>query len=123
MGHFSKECKSGSGSASKFHRKPTVSTAISGPTIATIPLTRSSIQITVNGKGVQALIDSGSTDSFIHPAVVNRLKLVTRPAEMSINMASTSLSKVSVRTCRVTIELKMVTATRRYSYVCCQTSV
>ena len=56
-------------------------------------------------KSANCLVDSGSTNSFIHPDLVRKLGLSTKRAELSVSMASTSLEQTSSRKCDVLIEL------------------
>ena len=44
----------------------------------------------IKGQEISALIDSGSTDSFIHPRVIESHALSTIPSLKQVSMASTS---------------------------------
>ena len=55
-------------------------------------LGKSTTEIVINGVKVNALIDSGSSDSFIHPAIVEKLKLSVKGSKCTeVSMASGSL--------------------------------
>ena len=54
-------------------------------------LGKSTTEIVINGMEVNALIDSGSSDSFIHPAIVDKLKLSVNESSSTVSMASGSL--------------------------------
>ncbi len=73
-GHFAKVCKSNPVShpdtVASMH--PTLA-AIYSPTPPT--LIKSSMEVTINGVRVRALIDSCSSESFIHPYLADSLKL------------------------------------------------
>lgn len=66
------------------------------PTLASITATvtptlrKSACMVRINGCNLSALIDSGSTDSFIHLDVANKLALPISPFSTSVKMASTS---------------------------------
>ena len=55
-------------------------------------LAKSSIPVKVNGKIVEALIDSGSTDNFIHPRYVQRCALKVHTGHETVTMASSNCS-------------------------------
>ena len=60
-------------------------------------------KVFINNIKLNALIDSGSTNSFIHPRVVNNLSLSICPDESQVSMASSAFSR-KVRGC-VYVEL------------------
>ncbi|PIK34785.1 hypothetical protein BSL78_28388 [Apostichopus japonicus] len=104
-GHFWKMCRSSQNANSQ--RASTASALFDRPTIASAgtSLTRSMIEIKVNGKIANCLVDSGSTDSFIHPDLVEKLGLSAKRAELSVRMAATSFEQKSSQKCEVLIEL------------------
>ena len=56
-------------------------------------LHKSILTVYINGEKVNALVDSGSTDNFIHPRVVKQLSLSTFPTTNKVLLASPSQSK------------------------------
>ena len=49
------------------------------------------MNVFVNGNTLSALIDTGSSDSFINQTVAEQLKLKIHPSKQDISMALTSL--------------------------------
>ena len=63
--------------------------------LATLPtklLSNATLKVDINGTQISALMDSGSSESFIRTSVAEQLKLNILPSNHSISMASTSLS-------------------------------
>ena len=56
-------------------------------------LFKSCLPVEVNGKTAEALIDSGSTDNFIHPRHAERCDLQIRSGFEAVLMASSASSK------------------------------
>ncbi|XP_071836380.1 uncharacterized protein [Apostichopus japonicus] len=101
-GHFAKVCQSKSNSKTSASLS-TLATAISA---ASPPkLAKASVQVTINGRLADCLIDSGSTESFIHPQLAKALSLELKPSGVSVNMASSSLSVKTKGVCYVDIVL------------------
>ncbi|XP_068752275.1 uncharacterized protein [Montipora capricornis] len=77
-GHFEKVCRGKIISKSKF------SAAAWSPTLAAVgapeSLSKSLGTVTIEGLEVKALFDSGSTESFIHPRLVEKAALIVRPS-------------------------------------------
>ena len=73
-GHLRKVCRSGASSSME-----TGTSAAIWPTLAAVmvsvppSLTKSAAPVTVNGLETKALVDSGSSESFIHPGLSNLL--------------------------------------------------
>ena len=65
---------------------------------ATTALSKSIVSITVNGVPAKALIDTGSTDSFIHHDLVTKLRLRIASSTCRVTMATTRCS-ADVRGC------------------------
>ena len=94
IGHFQRVCKSK-------QTKKTVSsigttlfgslTAAAGP----IGLERAMVSITVNGKPIKALIDTGSSESYICDKIPYKEKWKVKKSKTMINMASTSLTNMT----------------------------
>ena len=75
--------------AASLHFNPTLASITS----ATLPaLSKSISRVSINGHVVNALIDSGSSDSFIHPDLVSKLALQTKAGSGQVFMASMPLS-------------------------------
>ena len=64
------------------------------------------IPILVNKVRVEALVDSGSYSSFIHPDLASRLKLRTLPSKASVTMASSPLVTSTTGHCYVNLEVQ-----------------
>ncbi|XP_020901303.1 uncharacterized protein LOC110239892 [Exaiptasia diaphana] len=104
-GHFTKVCRG------KASTKPNeVSAALWSPTLAIVhvgtpsALKRSTATVVVNKDWrVQALFDSGSSESFIHPSLVEVAAISVNPAVSQVSMATSSLSTKTQGSCSVTI--------------------
>ena len=68
-------------------------------------LSCSSLSGTVLGKPVQVLIDTGSSENFIHPDAVQRLGLDVFPSSEKVLMASSSLSSTTLGHTTVSLDL------------------
>ena len=93
-GHFAKVCQG------KKVNKNRVSAAAWSPTLATVgapeSLSKSSGTVTIQGLEVKALFDSGSTESFIHPRLVERVALTVQPSSGTVSMATSASRTVSI---------------------------
>lgn len=103
-GHFHKMCRS----APRGKGTPTVNSLLSSITLAAAPLclSKSIVQILANGVPLQALIDTGSSDSYISSSVVERQQWKVVPSRSSIAMASTRLVTHTHGHCHVTLNYK-----------------
>ena len=96
-GHFAKVCR-----ANQSTQKSKVSAAIWSPLLATVPtsttksLSKSSATVSMNGFQVTALFDSGSSESFIHPDLVEKTGLTVYPSSGTVSMATSALSSAKV---------------------------
>ena len=70
-----------------------------------VSLQKSTINVTIDSVKLSALIDGGSSESFIHPKIVEKLKLNIQPCASSVTMASGAHS--SLIKGRVTVDLKI----------------
>ncbi|KAK3726270.1 hypothetical protein QZH41_003048 [Actinostola sp. cb2023] len=91
-GHFAKACR---GKSSK--PKEGFSAAIWSPTLATTgtpeSLKKSSATVEINaGWKVKALFDSGSSESFIHPSLVEAAAITIHPSSSTVSMATSAFS-------------------------------
>ena len=59
----------------------------------------------INGITLAALVDSGSTDSFIREDLVKQLGLKVRPSKVHVYMASSALSATTTGFCVATIRI------------------
>ena len=102
-GHFAKVCR---GKASKSSE---VSAPLWPPTLATVgtpqALKRSTATVVVNKDwSVQALFDSGSSESYIHPSLVEVAAISVNPSVGQVSMATSSSSTKTEGSCSVTIK-------------------
>ena len=89
-GHFKKVCH---GSAPQLSAEGT-SAAMWQPMIAAASplLAKSTTTVSINGYEAKALVDSGSSESFIHPKLVKSAALHVYPSSGMISMATSSLT-------------------------------
>ena len=112
IGHFSRVCQSKrSRNNTKKSLSPNRSAALSPSlcvTAAACPgsLLKSSLSIKVNKKNLTALIDSGSSESYINSKVCRDLKLEIYPSESEIQMASSTVKTKSSGFCLVDVVIK-----------------
>ena len=59
-------------------------------------LLKSSGTVNIEGLEVKALFDSGSTESFIHPRLVEKVALTVHPSSGTVSMATSVSSTVSI---------------------------
>ena len=109
-GHFAKVCKLGE----KPHKTAmAIISSSENPRLATISavspidsLKKAQISVTVHNLQLKALVDTGSSDSYINASIAktNGWKII--PSSHSINMASTSLTKETLGHCIVPLSYK-----------------
>ena len=92
-GHYQRVCRS------KAASKESTTAMMSSAFLATtsrkgVPasLTKSSIGVIINHQEATALVDSGSTDSFIHPDLARACSLTVHPSQETISMATKTLT-------------------------------
>lgn len=97
-GHFRQVCRSEKMSAALPHL---------GAICQSVPksLSRATVQLKVNGRQTEALLDTGSSESFISQELVNSQNWVTTPDPGRISMAAKSLKADIIGKCLVNIEL------------------
>ena len=103
-GHFAKVCRSelfSTVSTSACTNRPTIA-SVNGPSALSKAICKIDIQVLEVG----GLIDSGSTDSFIHPDLVRQGRITTYPSDNVISMESASLSTKSLGFCTVNLTIK-----------------
>ena len=101
-GHFAKVCRS-----------PTKPTSAAMPMIATVCaasphcLEKAVCPITINGSSAQALVDTGSSDSFVSNELVQKHKWHLLPSGGcgEVSMAATSLTSKVLGSCKAHIKL------------------
>lgn len=104
---------------------PTCPHPFPAPTLASCALNQdgphslslSTTQLLINGHPTKGLLDSGSTESFIHPDLVGRLNLTTRPSRQEIALASHARTATVEGYCTVTLGINGATFTDFRLYV------
>ena len=110
-GHFQKVCQS-SGNLYQKSKQSVASTQAKqslGATSAsttTTSLQDATINVTVAGKKFKALIDSGSTDSYVNSEIAKFHKWKIYPSNTIISMASMNLTKATEGHCLVNLTYK-----------------
>ena len=95
LGHFAKVCKSGGSKtlgAVQEDEKNSLLFASSSAASGTKSLSKAKVSVCINNTDLSALIDTGSTDSYIDYELAKRLGLKIRVSSTTINMASMSLT-------------------------------
>ncbi|KRZ44323.1 Retrovirus-related Pol polyprotein from transposon 17.6 [Trichinella pseudospiralis] len=105
-GHYAKVCRF-SVSSSTTASLSTITGATLASVGSTFPLSlaKAVVKILLCGKEINCLIDTGSSESFIHPEVVKRLGLKTIQSSEPVSMASSALS-IKALGC-ITVDLKV----------------
>ena len=103
-GHFAKVCRSSGASASV---TPSDHVILATLTSAATPsvLSKAVTSVSINGAKAEGLIDSGSSESFIHPDLVKRLSLPIHQSHSAVTMASTSFSAQTSGFCAVNVRV------------------
>ena len=106
-GHYQRVCRSKDPASSK-----STTASLFSPLLGTafqngVPksLRKSSIPVQINRKEAIALIDSGSSDRFIHPSLVEACSLLVCPSTETISMATKTLTARIQRLCSADIEI------------------
>jgi len=110
MGHFSRVCRS--------NRTHLSTICTTNPTLAVtkndqISIARSSMDVYLGHSKFRALVDTGSTSSFIQKSIVQSMSLKTVPCSMNVFLASNSNQMHILNKCTVTLSTK----TREYRNV------
>ena len=108
-GHYSRVCKSAPKRSAAADSTPQPSapmdaawtSAITAATAASRP----TLEVEINGITLAALVDSGSTNSFIREDLVKQLGLKVRPSKVHVYMASSALSATTTGFCVATIRI------------------
>jgi len=107
-GHYKRVCRS------KRQWEPATA-ALNRPALATVQsiaaktLSKACVDITINDKQINALVDSGSRDCFIHPDIVQSLTLKKHDANEKVSMVASSLTAKMPGYCIADIKLKGTT--------------
>ena len=101
-GHFAKVCRG------KPFKTDEVSAALWSPTLATVgtpeALKKSTATVVVNSEwSVKALFDSGSSESYIHPSLVQVAAIPVKPSNTTVAMANTTLNTKIEGFCTITL--------------------
>ena len=104
-GHFQKVCQS---TPAKSKLLSAVGPQLSASTAATGTrgLKSALINVLVNGKTLMALVDTGSSESYICTEIPTKNKWKVTPSTTLVNMASTTLSKKTEGLCCVSMKYK-----------------
>ena len=102
QGHYAKVCRS-----------PTKPTSAAMPMLASVSaasphcLEKAVCSISINGSKAQALIDTGSSESFVSHALVQKHKWPLLPPQGygKVSMAATSLTSTVLGTCKARVKL------------------
>ena len=113
LGHFSSVCRSRTtqrrNKCKVLHN--TASTATSNPNLCSLSaaypgsLLPASLPISVNGTRLTALVDSGSSESYMNSFICIKLNLDVYPTSHQVQMASTSMKTKSTGFCLVDIHI------------------
>ena len=107
IGHFSRLCWSNNGSEKRF-KSTNQSAAFSLVSLTSTAcpgsLLRSAILVNLNGKNLTALVDSGSSESYINSKVSKNMKLKVHPSRSEMQMASSAMKMKSNGFCLVDLE-------------------
>ena len=87
-GHFAKVCRS-STSAAVTTDSPVLATALAASLDS---LSKAVMKISIDGKEVQALVDTGSSENFISHGLVKDMNLSVFPGVSKVTMATTTLT-------------------------------
>ena len=104
-GHYQRVCQSKTSPdpvTAAMHAPLFATTTLQGvPTV----LRKSSISVIINDYETKALVDSGSTDSFIHPRLVKACSLFVRPSAGTISLAADTLTAKILGHCAADIKV------------------
>ncbi|XP_046858568.1 uncharacterized protein LOC124452018 [Xenia sp. Carnegie-2017] len=99
-GHYAKVCQS----KATLKVSASINSPVLAPTSCPGSLSKSTTNVSLGRLKVKALFDSGSTESFIHPNLVERAGLTVQPVSGTVSMASTNLSANVTGTCTTNLE-------------------
>ena len=100
-GHFARVCRSHTAAATNYGKSLLALSTLN----FSVSLSRSSMCGEIKGEPVKILVDTGSSENFIHPDKVKRLGLTVTPSSERILMASSSHSSTTLGHCIVSLHL------------------
>lgn len=108
-GHFAKVCRAAStptsASAATTVSDDRVTLAFVSSAATPGVLSKAVAKITISGTEVEGLIDSVSSDSFIHPDIVKRYALSVHLSQCAVSMATSTLSAQTSGCCQVKLNV------------------
>ena len=107
-GHYAKVCRGGAPrpvSASTTDPNPTLAITFAAATLGSLSDSTTAVTVGPNLHTAQALIDSGSSDSFISDSFVKKHNITVTPFDGQVSMAQLSLSSSVVGLCTTTIHV------------------
>lgn len=115
-GHFAKVCRATVSAVASASTTPSDHMTLAAATSAASPgvLAKAIAKVSLNGVILDGLIDSGSSESFIHPDLVKCHSLFVHHSRSAVSMASTSFSAQTSGFCRVDLKVNG----RDYNDVC-----
>lgn len=102
QGHFAKVCRKILSNATS--EQPIINEC-SSLILASSGINKCTISIYINDMSVKALIDTGSTASFIDESIVRKYNIPTKPWRQNVTMASSSLSAEINKVCTATLDI------------------
>ena len=105
-GDYQRVCQSKAVAANELTAAAMYSPLLAMASLRGVPagLRKSSVFLSINKKRAIALVDAGSTDSFIHPRLVGACCLKIQPTKETISMATSSLTAPTKGYCTANIE-------------------
>ena len=109
-GHYSSVCRSAASPNKRFGRPTTAASSevITSAVVASSTskgLGRAMVQVTINGVMCTALIDTGSSSSFINSSLIEKCGAIKLPSNEKISMASTSFQSQVEGCCHVNLRM------------------
>jgi len=108
-GHFQKVCRSGQPPINSNHNYSSATNHVLSVTSAAAApecLQKAIIQVSINNKSFSALVDSGSSESYINAALAKEHNWPIIPSSSMISMASTTLMNKTEGHCHVNLRYK-----------------
>ena len=105
-GHLRKVCHSGASSSMEKGTSAAMWPTLAAVTASVPPsLTKSATPVTVNGLETKVLVDSGSSESFLHPWLVKSAALCVYLSSGTVSMAASSLATKVEGHCFIDLKL------------------
>ena len=104
-GHYQRVCRSSASINNDSKQSAHITLAASKYSVGK-SLHSSCIDVLVEGKTVSALIDSGSTHSFIHPDLIKQYSMIVYPTKENVTMATSALTTKMLGYCFTDTVLK-----------------